>query len=341
MNKWYKNTGDHGDVVLSTRIRFARNLLDFPFPQKLSAAKKQEIGSLVNNALTDITALELKSIDMSKLKDYEAVSLAEQHLVSPEFVTNRDGRLLILSGDKSLSIMVNEEDHIRLQVILGGFALDEAFDYANRIDDVLDSRLKYAFDDRIGYLTACPTNLGTGMRASVMLHLPALAACNQLSLLSSTVSKLGLTIRGSFGEGSSAKGDIYQLSNQVSLGISEKAALENLKSITLQLATRERTAREELQKNPAFLDKIYRAYGILQNARILSNDEMMELLSYTRLGTILGQIDIKTEAVNELFVTMQPATLNTSQNAALDTIKRRELRANEVRKIISKSTPAE
>lgn len=332
MNKWYVNTGEHGDVVLSTRIRLARNLAQYPFPGKLPASKKHEVNALARSALDDVSALQLQYIDMEKLSDYEAVSLAEKHLVSPEFVSAREGRALLLSEDESVSIMLCEEDHIRLQIIKGGFALDEAFDEADKIDDILDGRLRYAFDERIGYLTQCPTNLGTGMRASVMLHLPALAACNQLAPLASTVSKLGLTIRGSYGEGSAAKGDIYQLSNQVSLGISERAALDNLKSITLQLATRERTAREELLKNPAFLDRVYRSYGILQTARVLSADEMMDLLSYTRLGAILGQINVRTEIINELLVTMQPATLNARHKIHLDTLKRREIRAEEIRK---------
>ena len=329
--KWYINTGDHGDVVLSTRIRLARNLFSFPFPAKLPLAKKHEVNALVRTALVDVPALRLDYIDMSGLSDYEAVSLAEKHLVSPEFVSVREGRALLLSEDESVSIMLCEEDHIRLQVIKGGFALEEAFEEASKIDDLLDSRLQYAFDERIGYLTQCPTNLGTAMRASVMLHLPALTARNQLASLASTVSKLGLIVRGSFGEGSAARGDIYQLSNQVSLGISEKAALENLKSISLQLATRERSAREELQKNTAFLDRLYRSYGILQTARILSTDEMMELLSYARLGAVLGLIPVKTEIINELMVTMQPATLNASHKTPLDSARRRELRASAVR----------
>jgi len=268
---------------------------------------------------------------MASLKDYEAVSLAEKHLVSPEFVSAREGRSLLLSEDESISVMLCEEDHIRIQVIRGGFALDEAFDEADKIDDIIDGRLQYAFDERIGYLTQCPTNLGTGMRASVMLHLPALAACGQIASLASTVSKLGLTIRGSYGEGTAAKCDIYQLSNQVSLGISEKAARDNLKSITLQLATRERTAREEIQKNPAFLDKLHRSYGILSSARILSADEMMELLSYVRLGAILGRIPVKPELINELIVSMQPATLNAASDRSLDAARRRELRAAIIR----------
>lgn len=341
MSKWYINTGEHGDVVLSTRIRLARNLAPYPFPLKLSIQQKQEVNRLVSEVFGDVPALKLANVDMSNLSDYEAVSLAERHLVSPEFVSVREGRALLLSEDESISIMLNEEDHIRLQVIKGGFALDEAYEQASKIDDIIDNRLQYAFDERIGYLTQCPTNLGTGMRASVMLHLPALAACNQLSSLSSTVSKLGLTIRGSYGEGSSARGDTYQLSNQISLGISEKAALENLKSITLQLATRERTAREELEKNPAFLDKIFRSYGILKTARMLSAEEMMELLSYTRLGSIRGQIPVKTELINELFVTMQPANINTAHKTRFESPKRREIRAETVRKALEENIAEE
>lgn len=335
MNKWYIDTGEHGDVVLSTRIRLARNIEKYPFPSKLNTEYKTKVNNLVIDAIKDVPALKLEDIDMAKHTKTEAVSLAERHLISPEFASSSEGRSLLLSEDESISIMLCEEDHIRLQVMKGGLALDDAYDEASKIDDVLDMRLKYAFDERIGYLTQCPTNLGTGMRASVMLHLPALSKLSQTSRLASTVSKLGLTIRGAYGEGSSANGDIFQLSNQVSLGISEKAALANLKAITLQLATQERSAREELIKNISFLDKIHRAYGILITARLLNTDELMELLSWVRLGSVTDILDIKTETINELMVTMQPATLNIMYKDALTSMERDELRGELVRQALT------
>ena len=259
MNKWYIEKGAEGDVALSTRIRLARNIADFPFPSKLDIKGKNENCSLLRGVLAGEGADDFKYIDMNCLTPSQAVSLAERHLISPEFTTNRDGRGLLLTDDESVSIMICEEDHIRLQVMKAGLSLDEAFETADKIDNRLDAALDYAFDDRIGYLTQCPTNLGTAMRASVMLHLPALTATGKISSIASTVSKLGLTIRGAYGEGTSARGCIYQMSNRITLGITERAALDNLRAITLQIAAQERAAQEVVLKRPAEEDKVFRA----------------------------------------------------------------------------------
>lgn len=331
MNKWYETKSQHDDVILSTRIRFARNLEDYPFPCRLDAEGKEKVCRAVKDALSDVSGLKLKYIEMQTLSPKEAVALAEKHLISPEFASPQKGRALLLSEDESVSIMLCEEDHIRIQVIKGGLDLEGAFELANKIDDLLDSKLKYAFDERIGYLTQCPTNLGTGMRASVMMHLPALSKCSQMSKLSSTVSKLGLTIRGTYGEGSNPKGDIFQLSNQVSLGISERAALDNLKAITMQIATQERSAGEEFVKNVNVMDRITRAYGILSSARLLSTDEMLELFSWVRLGAIYGIIEADISKLNELTETMQAATLSCEAGKDLTSDQRDEIRAKAVR----------
>ncbi len=331
MNKWYETKSQHDDVILSTRIRFARNLEDYPFPCRLDAEGKEKVCRAVKDALSDVSGLKLKYIEMQTLSPKEAVALAEKHLISPEFASPQKGRALLLSEDESVSIMLCEEDHIRIQVIKGGLDLEGAFELANKIDDLLDSKLKYAFDERIGYLTQCPTNLGTGMRASVMMHLPALSKCSQMSKLASTVSKLGLTIRGTYGEGSNPKGDIFQLSNQVSLGISERAALDNLKAITMQIATQERSAGEEFVKNVNVMDRITRAYGILSSARLLSTDEMLELFSWVRLGAIYGIIEADISKLNELTETMQAATLSCEAGKDLTSDQRDEIRAKAVR----------
>lgn len=330
MNKWYETKSSHDDVILSTRIRFARNLEDYPFPCRLDAEGREKVCHTVRDALADIPGLTLHYIEMQSLSPKQAVSLAERHLISPEFATPQQGRALLLSDDESVSIMLCEEDHIRIQVIKGGLDLQGAFDLANKIDDLLDSRLKYAFDERIGYLTQCPTNLGTGMRASVMMHLPALSKCGQMSKLASTVSKLGLTIRGTYGEGSNAKGDLFQLSNQVTLGISERAALDNLKAITMQIATQERAAGEEFVKNVNVLDRITRACGILSSARLLSTDEMLELFSWVRLGAVYHIIDADIARINELTETMQAATLACAVDESMTSDARDEYRAKTV-----------
>ncbi|NMP37063.1 MAG: protein arginine kinase [Clostridiales bacterium] len=332
--KWYLGAGAQNDIVLSTRIRLARNLSEYPFPAKLGIPERIKVNNLIKDALSCEGAPKLKYIEMKTLSQYEAVSLAERHLISPEFASSGDGRALLLAPDEAVSIMLCEEDHIRLQVMYAGLALEEAFAYANTIDDIIDSKLHYAFDERIGYLTQCPTNLGTGMRASVMLHLPALTRCGQMQRLVSTVSKLGLAIRGSYGEGSAAKGDLYQLSNQITLGISEKSAIENLKSITLQIAAQERAAREELCKDINYEDKIFRAYGILSQARLLTSDEFMELISFVRLGAVKKLLPIDEHTVNDLLVSMQPATISLSVERPLDAQERDILRAQRVRDAI-------
>ena len=335
MSKWYIEKGDQGDIVLSTRIRLARNLDDYPFPAKLDAAGKNKVNSIVKQALFENDAKDFSYIEMKDLSRVQAVSLAERHLISPEFASKKDGSALILSSDESVSIMLCEEDHIRLQVMKSGLALEEAYDIANKLDNVIDGKLKYAFDDRIGYLTQCPTNLGTAMRASVMLHLPALTRCGQMSRLASTVSKLGLTIRGANGEGSQPRGDMYQISNQITLGITEETAIANLKSIVLQLVAQERAAAAEIIKNPAEEDKIFRALGVLKNARLMSTDEFMELISVVRLGAARGIIDTPVEKINELIVNMQPATISAANSEADNPAARDAIRAKAVREALS------
>ncbi len=329
MSKWYIGEGDHNDIVISTRIRLARNLADYPFPVRLDNKSKIEVNEKIRDALKDkenLTYTELKTLTRSQI-----VSLAERHLISPEFASNSDARALLMSDNEDISIMLCEEDHIRLQVMKSGLALKEAYELADKIDTEINQSLKYAFDEKLGYLTQCPTNLGTGMRASVMLHLPALTAKGQIGSLASTVSKLGLTIRGAYGEGMSAMGDLYQLSNQVSLGISEKSAIDNLKTITLQLAAQERAARTEAAKSIETEDAVFRAYGILKSARILSTKEFMSLISKVRFGAVCGMINTDLKTINELMVSMQPATINAFVGKTLSLDERDVERAKIVR----------
>lgn len=334
MSKWYIEKGDQGDVVLSTRVRLARNLNEHPFPSRLDAKGRQTVNELVRDALMKDNTGDFRYVEMKDLTRAQAVSLAERHLISPAFASAGEGGALMLTDDESVSIMLCEEDHIRLQVMKAGLALHEAFDIADKIDTVLDSRLQYAFDERIGYLTQCPTNLGTAMRASVMLHLPALTRCGQISRLANTVSKLGLTIRGAYGEGTAPKGDIYQLSNQITLGITERAALDNLQSIALQLVTQEREAARRMVKSPEESDRIWRALGVLKTARLLSGDEFMELISLVRLGAAANLIGIGLEPLNELIVNMQPATINARTGGNLQAAERDAIRAQEVREAL-------
>lgn len=335
MSKWYIEKGDQGDVVLSTRVRLARNLDEFPFPARLDTAGKNKVNSIIKSTLFENDGKDFSYIEMKDLTRLQAVSLAERHLISPEFASKKEGSALILSADESVSIMLCEEDHVRLQVMKAGLALEEAYDIADKLDSIIDGKVKYAFDERIGYLTQCPTNLGTAMRASVMLHLPALTRCGQISRLANTVSKLGLTIRGAYGEGSQPKGDIYQISNQITLGITEETAIANLKSIVLQLVAQERAAAAEIIKNPAEEDKIYRALGVLRSARLLSTDEFMELVSLVRLGAARNIIDVDIEKLNSLIVNMQPATVSVSNSNADSPSARDTVRAKTVRETLA------
>lgn len=334
MAKWYLTDGKENDVVLSTRIRLARNLKEYPFPNRLDEKGKKEVDKRVREAMFSLGGIredDYRYIDMESLTPSQAISLAERHAVSPEFASERTGRALILNQDETVSLMVCEEDHIRLQVIHSGLDLEGAYDTADKLDTALDGALNFAFDEELGYLTACPTNIGTGMRASVMLHLPALTRNGQIGRLSATVSKLGLTIRGAYGEGSSPQGDFYQLSNQVTLGISERAAIENLKSITVQVISQERTARDSMREDLECEDRIWRAYGTLKNARLLSGKEFINLISSVRLGASMGVLPTGIADVNGLLFSMQAATLNAAQGRELAPRERDILRANTVR----------
>lgn len=332
--KWYLGTGAQNDVVINTSIHLARNIRSFPFPGRLSLPDKLKVNAVIKNAADTINDYNFNYFEMKTLSQSEVVSLAERHLVSPEFASSRDGRALLLTEDEAVSIMLNEEDHIRLQVMYAGFALDDAYKTANRIDKELSGKLDFAFDDKLGYLTQDPTALGTGMKASVVLHLPGLVSTSQITKLITTVSKLGLSLRGSYGEGAAAKGDMFRLSNTITLGISEKAAIENLKSIALQIAAQERSAREELFKAPVTEDRIFRAYGVLRYARLIDTNEFMELISLVRLGAVKGIINMDCAQIEALMIHMQPATISLSVDRPLDRIERDKLRAAMVRKTL-------
>ena len=332
--KWYLGTGVQNDVIISTSIHLVRNLREFPFPHMLSLQDKLKVNSIIKDASNSLEGYNFNYLEMKTLSQYEVVSLAERHLVSPEFASSRDGRALLITDDESVSVMLNEDDHIRFQVMYAAFSLDEAYKTANEIDNALSSKLNFAFDERIGYLTQDPTIIGTGMKASVSLHLPGLVSLMQIPKLISTVQKLGLTLRGSYGEGASAKGDMFQLSNSITLGISEKSAIENLKSIALQIAAQERAAREELLKLTVTEDKIFRAYGVLKYARLIDTDELMDLLSLVRLGAVKGLINIDTAKIEGMMINLQPATISLSVDRPLDRNGRDALRAQRVREML-------
>lgn len=319
------------DIIISTRVRLARNLVDFPFPCKLQSQERTAVVNKIKDAVLNNKSLSkysFKFIDVNNLGKTEAISLVERHIASPELISSKSKNGLLVSKDGSVSIMLCEEDHIRIQVIKDGMQLDKVYEIADSIDSILDKELSFAFDDKLGYLTQCPTNIGTGMRASLMMHLPAMRESGTMQRITEDLSKLGLTIRGIYGEGSDPKGDIYQLSNQITLGISEKAAMENLKNISLQLIKKERQNRIEMAKNIHIEDTILRSYGILKSAKLISNDEFMKLISNVRLGISVGIIrNISYDDINNLLTMAQPATLMKNLGQHMDEIERDKQRA--------------
>ena len=334
MTNPYKDLKDVSDVVISTRIRFARNLKEYPFPCRLSEDKKRKVASIIKEAVLEghsAISDRFKYIQMSELTQEEAVSLVERHLVSPEFISGRQGRGLLLLNDESVSIMINEEDHVRIQVISRGMKLNETYELADKIDTLLDERLDFAFDEKLGYLTQCPTNIGTGMRASLMLHLPALQESGAMGKIAASLSKLGIVIRGLYGENTDPSGAIYQLSNQVTLGITEQEAIKNLHDIAMQLVAQERNTREQLSENINMLDSIYRSYGILSYAKLISNSECMKLLSNVRFGVEMGCFEIDFDTLDRLFIEIQPATLMKNIGKKLTPAERDHIRAELVR----------
>ncbi len=317
-------------AVVSTRIRLARNLKDFPFPVRMSDAQKKQLCNMVTEVVKSI--MDFDRIDMENLTKTQAVSLVEQHLISPEFISSPVGRTLLLSKDRSVSIMLNEEDHIRLQVIKEGLCLTQAYDFADELDTKLSQNLNFAFSKKLGYLTQCPTNLGTGMRASVMLHLPALQKSRAVSRIGSNLSKLGLTIRGIYGESSEPSGALYQLSNQVSLGISEHSAIDNLSNIATQLVNQEQNARERILSDIEIVDTICRSLGILKTARLINHNEAMNLLSNVRLGVSSELIDsISVKDIDKLICEIQPANILERFGAELSVQQRDIKRADYLR----------
>ncbi len=305
---WYEY--NNKSVALSTRIRLARNIEGIPFPSRLSLPQLRESNRNICDAIQkcDI-GVKLREIQMESLGELEAYAMVERHCISPKFAANREGRILLLSDDESVSIMIGEEDHLRIQVLKAGECLKEAYELCDRIDNAISHKLKFAFSEKFGFLTECPTNLGTGMRASVMLHLPVLEGIGELRKIADFTTKLGLTFRGFYGEGSESKSGIYQLSNQVSLGISESSVIENLKNIATQLIARENEALSNVDRT-ALEDSVCRTFGILKYSRRLNTDEMMTYVTKLMLGLRAEVIALPEQIIPmQIFINLQPAMI--------------------------------
>lgn len=338
--KWYeKETSGFPGVIMSSRVRLARNLKAYVFPNHMESNQARQL-------IDDVFLLYANKDQDGMIKTYmddlpaiEKVAMMERHLVSPLFISEGLPKGLIATEDEQLSLMVNEEDHLRIQAMTQGADLATAYRLANEMDDYIESQIDYAFHDSYGYLTACPTNVGTGLRASYMLHVPALEATGQLRIILEAIGKFGITVRGIYGESSEAIGSVFQVSNQVTLGFSEKEIMDNLNSVTMQIVDQEMAVREKLltERRIDFEDSIYRSYGILSQARIVSSKEAMTLLSDIKLGMELGILKTSQSGqlnIFQLMTSIQPANLQKLEKKSLGLKERDIVRANLIREYL-------
>lgn len=330
---WYNTVGKESDIILSSRVRFARNLSGFPFGSRLKDEQAQEIIQKVSDLLS-VNGFEKKEFASS----LEALTYVEKHYISREFAEKRSAHALLTNEPCGYAVMICEEDHLRMQCILPGLALDEAYASLCKLDDLIDQHFDVAFDEHLGYLTHCPTNLGTGMRASVMMFLPALTMSGRIGALASQLSKIGLTMRGLYGEGTAAEGNLYQVSNQITLGITEEDTLKKLSDVIRQITESERSLRKLIneEQNPDLVDRICRAEGTLRHAFLLSSSEFISLYADVRLGISLGIVDgLDYERLDTLFVDVMPASLILSDPSAAKNEKARDiLRAKRIKEVL-------
>ncbi len=336
MSYWYLNDTD--GIVVSSRVRLARNLADMPFPRRMTADMMSELCSRVKAAVGEISKelkLKLQFIEMDDVPKNEIAAMVERHVISRDFAENHHGRAIAISDDESVSIMVGEEDHIRIQVLGGGLSLERVYGLADKIDTALGERLSFAYEPELGYLTECPTNIGTGLRASVMLHLPLCEDRKDIASIAEAVSKIGFTVRGMYGEGSNSKASLYQVSNQVTLGIGEKSAVENLKVIAGQIVEREERGRQEVSRI-RLEDIVCRALGTAKSARLMPSEEFMQLISRIKLGKDMGIINIGDISPIEMLINAAPGMLQ-SKYGEMSAAERDEFRAKTIREILENS----
>lgn len=337
--RWLDGSGDQATLVMSSRIRLARNLADLPFAHRANAEQLREIVRDVLRASQEVQAFRKATyFSTSRLSEMDRQVLVERHLISPALAKERAFRGVLVTDKEQYSVMVNEEDHLRVQVLWSGLQLEEAWEQADRLDDELSCVLRYAYSDRYGYLTTCPTNAGTGLRASVLIHLPGLVLLREMEQVIQGLSEVGLTVRGFYGEGTDAVGNLFQISNQVTMGYPEEQTISMLTNMVRQVIEMEMDAREVLIRDARsqIEDKIWRASGILHNARLLTTREFMRLSSAVRLGYSMGMLSGPAPGVmNELMVSTQPSHLQRWAGKRLDPAERDMLRACMVRKRLS------
>ena len=337
MSRWMKDGGPEDDIILTSRVRVARNLQDIPFPVLQTDSHANQVIHAVQSSLKSPAFTPLGRYELLRLSDMSAMDrrvLVEKHLISKDLAEQDKHGAVALRDDELVSIMVNEEDHLRVQCIMPGLRLDDAWAVAGALDDAFEQNLPYAFHEKFGYLTACPTNVGTGIRASVMMHLPGLVLSGQINRMLSAVSQVGLTVRGMYGEGSESAGNLFQVSNQITLGESETEIIGNLASVVNQLIGHERAARKALvdESRDGLEDRVSRSFGILAYARRLDSKETLQRLSDVRLGIDLGIIKgVSAGILKELMVMTQPALLQKYYGQELAPAERDSRRAALIR----------
>lgn len=337
--EWLRGIGPQAEIVISSRIRLARNLEGKPFPQWAKKNERRQVLAAVEAAVHSSKFLKGSLLlHLGELSELDRLFLVERHLISREHASSAEtGQAVVVSDGEIVSLMINEEDHLRLQVLQSGFNLKEAWAVLTQIDRELEGKLHYAFRPEWGYLTACPTNVGTGMRASAMLHLPSLVMTKQIDRVLHAITKLGLTARGLYGEGTEASGNFFQLSNQVSIGVPEEEILDNLERLINQVIEQETAARKALlnQSRSVLEDRIWRAYGTLKSAHLITSKETVELLSLVRLGVDLALIPtLERGSVNRLFIQTQPAHLQRLAGRELSPSERDARRAQLLRETL-------
>lgn len=330
--EWLRGTGPESDIVISSRIRLARNLSDFPFIRRCSTEDRQAIERTLKARMERLEGWgNVRYVDVAALADVDRLLLVERQLISRELADSEGPRAVAIDPEEQFSVMINEEDHLRIQVMHSGLSLPAAWQQIDRLDDLLEGAISYAFHSQYGYLTACPTNVGTGLRVSVMLHLPALVITRQIDKVFRSLQKISVTVRGLYGEGSQFMGDFYQVSNQITLGRNEPELVEQVSEVVPVLIDYERRARQFLveQSEQDLQDDVSRAFGILCTAKKISSEETMHYLSKVRMGVNLGLIpDLPVTTINKLFIHTQPAHLQKLRGRVLGTLDRHIERAS-------------
>ena len=332
MNKemWFRHHGDEGDICVSTRVRFARNISKYPFPGRMSDEQARELISDAAKALAGSEiGVHFRLVDMEQCSSLERAALVERHIISPDLAEGGIPRAVLISEDESMSVMLNEEDHLRLQVLAAGLDVQKTLEQARKLDEVFDRELGYAFDDKLGYLTKCPTNIGTGMRVSVMLHLPSLTEAREIGGIISAAGGAGFTARGIYGEGSAAEGALYQFSNRITLGYTEDEVCERLERVARQIIERERTLRKLSvdRDSEGVEDKVFRAIGVLKYAKRIDTGEALRLLGEVRVGVSVGILPIDCGKLNELLWAVRASGLSLAAGKELTPQERDRKRA--------------